>query len=193
MLLFGSFLFLIYSFYNNINTVKQRYCQISFYHRFAAIRSYIFFIIHQKRKHMKKFFLATLIALIGLAQQALASDIVNNTGCSVKVTALVYNTSTCNVTLTCMTVTVPAHSTATLPGCVASGTTELLGFEVCWADVICATIPCISIGNITGAHPCTQFPLGPVYLPACSGCSPTTARVKVAWDLASTSGNLVIG
>lgn len=142
---------------------------------------------------MKKFFLATLIALIGLAQQALARDVVNNSGCSVKVTAVVYNTSTCNVTFTCMAVTVPAHSTATLPGCVAVGTSELIGFEVCWANVICASIPSVSIGNNTGAHPCTQFPLGPVYLPACSSCSPAASGVKVAWDLASTSGDLIIG
>lgn len=142
---------------------------------------------------MKKFFLAMLIALMGLAQQALASDVVNNTSCSVRVTAVVYNTSTCNVTLTCMSVTVAAHSTATLPGCVAIGTTELLGYDICWADPICASIACASIGNITGAHPCTQFPLGPVYLPACGACSPTTARVKVSWDLVSTSGNLIIG
>ncbi len=82
---------------------------------------------------MKKFLFATLITLVGLAQQVFAADVVNNTACDVDVTAVVYNTSTCAVTITCMTVTVPAHSTATLPGCVAIGTSELLGFNVCWA------------------------------------------------------------
>lgn len=142
---------------------------------------------------MKKFFLAMLITLTGLAQQAFARDVVNNTSCSVTITAVLYNTSTCNVTLTCMSVTVPAHSTATLPGCISSGTTELLGYDICWADPVCASIACASIGNITGAHPCAQFPLGPVYLPACGTCSGTATRVKVAWDLASTVGNLIIG
>lgn len=142
---------------------------------------------------MKKFFLAMVIALMGLAQQVLASNVVNNTSCDVKITAVLYNTSTCNVTLTCMSVTVPAHSTATLPGCISSGTTELLGYDICWANSICASIACASIGNITGAHPCAQFPLGPVYLPACGTCSASTAGAKIAWDLTSTAGNLIIG
>lgn len=142
---------------------------------------------------MKKLFLVMFMALMGLAQQVLASDIVNNTSCAVKVTAVLYNISTCNVTFTCTSVTVPAHSTATLPTCIASSTTELLGYDICWADPVCASIACASIGNITGAHPCAQYPFGPVYLPACGACSPTTARIRVAWDIATTSGNLIIG
>jgi len=142
---------------------------------------------------MKKFLFATLIALIGLAQQAMARDVVNNTGCSVTVTAVIYNTTTCTVSLTCTSVTVAAHSTGTLPICVPTGTTELLGYDVCWTDATCAAVPCVTIGNITGAHPCTQFPLGPVYLPACSGCSTSASGVKVQWDLITPAGNLIIG
>ncbi|MGN6567723.1 MAG: hypothetical protein ACTHJ0_07215 [Flavipsychrobacter sp.] len=142
---------------------------------------------------MKKVFLAMLIALMGLAQQVLARDVVNNTNCAVTITAVAYNTSTCAISLTCASITVPAHSTATLPGCVTISSTELLGYDICWADPVCASIACASIGNITGAHPCAQFPLGPVYLPACGTCSASTAGVKISWDLATTAGNLIIG
>ena len=147
---------------------------------------------------MKKFLFAILIALTGFAQQVFASNnVVNNTSCDIRVTAVIYSASTatsCSVIITCMTVTVAAHSTATLPGCVAVGTDDLLGFDVCWADAICATVPCVSIGNSTGPYPCASFPAGPVSMPACGSCSPTTTPVTVTWVRATAGGaNLVIG
>jgi len=143
---------------------------------------------------MKKFLFATLIALIGLAQQAIARDVINNASCSVRVTAVLYNTSTCTVSVTCMSVTVAGGSTGTLPECVPTGTTELLGYEVCWADAACAIVPCVSIGNSAGQYPCTQYPAGPVFLPACSGCSSAASGVKVHWIYPPLGGaDLVIG
>ncbi|HXS36042.1 MAG TPA: hypothetical protein VN721_05040 [Flavipsychrobacter sp.] len=146
---------------------------------------------------MKKFLFATLIALIGLAQQVFAGDVVNNTSCDVKVTAVAYNISTCTVSLTCMSVTVSAHSSATLPGCIISSTTELLGFNVCWNVISCGTPECVSIGNSAGPYPCTNYPAGPVYLPtaACSTCAASgAATVKVHWVYLPTGvADLVIG
>ncbi|HXS36043.1 MAG TPA: hypothetical protein VN721_05045 [Flavipsychrobacter sp.] len=139
---------------------------------------------------MKKFFLATLIALMGLAQQAMAVNATNNTNCSVDVTALLYNVSTCGTTLVCTTVTIPAHSTVTFSTCVPSSTTELIGYSICWADAVCATIACATIGNSTGPYPCAAYPAGPVYLPTCGLCSGTASKVKISW---SSTGSLIIG
>jgi hypothetical protein len=177
--------------------LKYGYRGIIFRRRFAFVTALHNFIHSPKNlKNMKKFLFATLIALTGLAQQVFANDIVNNTNCDVRVTAVVYSASTaaCSVLRTCMSVTVPAHSTASLPMCVVAGADELLGFDVCWSDVPCATIACASIGNSTGPYPCAQFPAGPVFLPPCDSCSPAVGSVRISWLYATAGGaNLIIG
>lgn len=137
---------------------------------------------------MKKLALMLVLAIIGFSQQLRAADIVNNTNCDITVRIVFYNPATCGIISTCTTLSVPGHSSVTIPPCISSSR-SLEGFEICWSLAVCRN--CVSIGNSTGAHPCADFPLGPVTLTTtCTDCITTTPFVTIQW---STIGDLVIG
>jgi hypothetical protein len=137
---------------------------------------------------MRKLALLLIIALMGFAQQMKAADVVNNTNCAISVHIVFYNATTCAITGSCTTLTIPAHSTVAIPACISSSV-SLLGFEVCWSPSACTN--CASIGNGAGAHPCAQFPAGPVTLSTdCSSCISATANVTISW---TATGDFVVG
>lgn len=112
------------------------------------------------------------------AQTATSITIVNNEKCSISVTQICYDATTCSTTATGNTVIVAPGGVNTLT--IKDCSPDHAAYSVCWSGTVCATPACAVVnGGISATTSC--YP-NPATLPNCGTCASGTTGAKVSYN-----------